>query len=267
MDAEEYSALSDYDLQRKPHDVVPNKRICIPRKALNEEMVCAICLGLIFDTRASKICLHRFCKQCIDKSLSVLKRECPKCRKKHPTRRSLGEDHRFDNLITHIFPNRDVQDDILREVLPTLRQPLTRPLSTEPEASELVGARKRKTRSAGMDDNPVVTHAALMEAAILLKMAMRQGHHPGLPRLSQGAWRVPKNATGRDLRRCLWILLRTAANVAQQQATDEAHMYAASTLDLFTEDDTRVGLDTTIDQLFPKSSGRQHEVLYYSLTH
>ena len=50
-------------------------------------------------------CLHRFCSHCIDKALRVGKKECPSCRIKVPSRRSLRPDRSFDGLIHAIYPN------------------------------------------------------------------------------------------------------------------------------------------------------------------
>lgn len=44
-------------------------------------------------------CLHRFCSDCIEKSLRWVKKECPTCRKPCPSRRSLRRDAVFDSLI------------------------------------------------------------------------------------------------------------------------------------------------------------------------
>jgi len=52
---------------------------------------CAICLGIISESRISPECGHRFCKN-----------ECPTCRTSIPTHRSLREDRLFDNMVTAV---------------------------------------------------------------------------------------------------------------------------------------------------------------------
>ncbi|KAF5195485.1 Ring finger protein [Thalictrum thalictroides] len=60
-------------------------------------------------THAVKECLHRFCKECIDKSMRVVNRECPACRKHLPSKRTLRKDTRYDRIIQEFYPN--INDD------------------------------------------------------------------------------------------------------------------------------------------------------------
>jgi E3 ubiquitin-protein ligase RNF1/2 len=48
-------------------------------------------------------CLHRFCEECIEKSLRMGRNECPICRTFVPSRRSLVPDPNFDRLIRSIL--------------------------------------------------------------------------------------------------------------------------------------------------------------------
>ena len=50
-------------------------------------------------------CLHRFCRECIQKCLRVGKHECPSCRMRVPSRRSLRPDPSFDALIASVYPD------------------------------------------------------------------------------------------------------------------------------------------------------------------
>ena len=49
----------------------------------------------------------RFCQECIVTALRSGNKECPTCRKKLVSKRSLRPDPNFDALINKIYPNRD----------------------------------------------------------------------------------------------------------------------------------------------------------------
>jgi len=68
--------LTLYDLHREPRRVIGG-RIQVPLKALDHEFRCVICLGYVRRTRMVMECLHRFCEDCIEKSLRLGKNECP----------------------------------------------------------------------------------------------------------------------------------------------------------------------------------------------
>ena len=61
-------------------------------------------------------CMHRFCEECITRSLRLLNKECPTCRHVCPTRRSLREDTNFDQIISIICPDRESFDAKQEEV-------------------------------------------------------------------------------------------------------------------------------------------------------
>ncbi|KAK8811504.1 hypothetical protein WA158_003238 [Blastocystis sp. Blastoise] len=69
---------------------------------------CPICLDYIKESQVSKMCMHRFCKDCIQKSLRKSGAICPFCRIKIPTRRHLRDDEKFDQIIQivkkHLYP-------------------------------------------------------------------------------------------------------------------------------------------------------------------
>lgn len=48
--------------------------------SLNTELRCPVCLRLMRDPVATE-CLHRFCKDCIERCQRLLKKECPSCRR------------------------------------------------------------------------------------------------------------------------------------------------------------------------------------------
>src|SRR3546814_612121 len=50
-------------------------------------------------------CMHRFCSECIQKSLRLTRTQCPSCRIHVPSRRNLRNDEAFDSLIAVFYPN------------------------------------------------------------------------------------------------------------------------------------------------------------------
>lgn len=74
---------------------------------LRKEVQCPICLGIIRKTRTVMECLHRFCRECIDKSMRLGNNECPACRAHCASRRSLRDDPNYDALIAVLYPDID----------------------------------------------------------------------------------------------------------------------------------------------------------------
>lgn len=70
---------------------------------LNDDLSCPICLGVIRKAVTTIECLHRFCMECIEKSLRLGQKECPTCRERCPSRRFLRPDPNFDALIGKLF--------------------------------------------------------------------------------------------------------------------------------------------------------------------
>lgn len=64
----------------------------------------------------TKECLHRFCSDCIITALRSGNKECPTCRKKLVSKRSLRPDPNFDLLISKIYPSRDEYEAIQERV-------------------------------------------------------------------------------------------------------------------------------------------------------
>ncbi|KAL4200922.1 hypothetical protein AMTRI_Chr02g256030 [Amborella trichopoda] len=62
-------------------------------------------------TRTVMECLHRFCRECIDKSMRLGNNECPACRTHCPSRRSLRDDPNYDTLIAAIYPDVDKYEE------------------------------------------------------------------------------------------------------------------------------------------------------------
>ncbi|KVH89541.1 hypothetical protein Ccrd_008467 [Cynara cardunculus var. scolymus] len=74
---------------------------------VRKEVQCPICLGIIRKTRKVMECLHRFCRECIDKSMRLGNNECPACRAHCASRRSLRDDPNYDALIAILYPDID----------------------------------------------------------------------------------------------------------------------------------------------------------------
>ncbi|KAF7024188.1 hypothetical protein CFC21_036567 [Triticum aestivum] len=78
---------------------------------IRKEVQCPICLGIIRKTRTVMECLHRFCRDCIDKSMRLGNNECPACRTHCASRRSLRDDPNYDALIATLYPDIDKYEE------------------------------------------------------------------------------------------------------------------------------------------------------------
>ncbi|RZC65335.1 hypothetical protein C5167_009023 [Papaver somniferum] len=67
--------------------------------------------GIIRKTRTVMECLHRFCRECIDKSIRLGNNECPACRTHCASRRSLRDDPNYDILIATLYPDIDEYEE------------------------------------------------------------------------------------------------------------------------------------------------------------
>ncbi|OAF66711.1 E3 ubiquitin-protein ligase RING2 [Intoshia linei] len=112
--------LNEYDKQRSPLTLnvkLENRNVINNPKNLSE-ITCPICLGILRDTMTTKECLHRFCNGCIIAALRNGNKECPTCRKKLISKRSLRPDPNFDAIISIIHQqsdNSECNDDIYKE--------------------------------------------------------------------------------------------------------------------------------------------------------
>ncbi|GAU91770.1 hypothetical protein RvY_03964 [Ramazzottius varieornatus] len=113
--------LTPYEQHRTPHKLdTVGEAVSTSARFLEAELSCAICLDILRDTRTTKECLHRFCGECISQALRSGNKECPNCRSKLASMRSLRPDPLFDNIIRIVFPNRadlDKQQSMLLEKL------------------------------------------------------------------------------------------------------------------------------------------------------
>ncbi|KAK2196339.1 bifunctional Zinc finger [Babesia duncani] len=108
--------LEIYEVLRDPRLVdqtdYATKETTLNESGLREEISCPICTGIIDKCVVIKTCLHRFCSSCIEKCFRVGVRECPKCRRKVPSRRFLRPDPIYDSIISRVVPNVKVFEEL-----------------------------------------------------------------------------------------------------------------------------------------------------------
>lgn len=98
--------LSLYELHRTPQEAITDDtEIVLSPRSLHSELMCPICLDMLTTTMTTKECLHRFCHDCIITALRAGNKECPTCRKKLVSKRSLRRDPNFDSLIEKVSFN------------------------------------------------------------------------------------------------------------------------------------------------------------------
>ncbi|XP_042291822.1 E3 ubiquitin-protein ligase RING2-A-like isoform X1 [Thunnus maccoyii] len=115
--------LSLYELHRSPQEaIMDGTEVAVSPRSLHSELMCPICLDMLKNTMTTKECLHRFCSDCIVTALRSGNKECPTCRKKLVSRRSLRRDSNFDALISKIYPSRDEYEAHQRSVLERLNR-------------------------------------------------------------------------------------------------------------------------------------------------
>ena len=115
--------LSMYELHRTPQEAITdNTEIAVSPKSLHNELMCPICLDMLKNTMTTKECLHRFCQECIITALRAGNKECPTCRKKLVSKRSLRPDPNFNDLISKIYPSREEYEAHQDRVLKRLKQ-------------------------------------------------------------------------------------------------------------------------------------------------
>lgn len=115
--------LSLYELHRSPQEaIMDGTEVAVSPRSLHSELMCPICLDMLKNTMTTKECLHRFCSDCIVTALRSGNKECPTCRKKLVSRRSLRRDSNFDALISKIYPSRDEYEAHQRRVIERLNR-------------------------------------------------------------------------------------------------------------------------------------------------
>ncbi|AQK94574.1 Putative E3 ubiquitin-protein ligase RING1a [Zea mays] len=101
----------DCDSQSSQSDGVMDEFTLVKLVDVRKEVQCPICLGIIRKTRTVMECLHRFCRDCIDKSMRLGNNECPACRTHCASRRSLRDDPNYDALILALYPDIDKYEE------------------------------------------------------------------------------------------------------------------------------------------------------------
>lgn len=172
-----------FDVNRKPRAIMTG-RIQRPVKSFSN-FHCVICLGYIRNARIVMECLHRFCEDCIEKSLRMGRNECPICRTFVPSRRSLVPDPNFDRLIRSILGDfvvdeRSKEDS---EEAVTLSSPLQQAIHRKKKATVL---EKRQKDKGGpqekVESNPVQGKPIPLVALLLQKHSQeRQAEELVLP--------------------------------------------------------------------------------------
>ncbi|CAA7405567.1 unnamed protein product [Spirodela intermedia] len=152
--------------------------VLIKLSDIRKEVQCPICLGIIRKTRTVMECLHRFCRECIDKSMRLGNNECPACRTHCASRRSLRDDPNFDALIAVLYPDIDryEQEELAFHEADQLRNKKIQASISETyqRQSEALGKKK-----------------SLVKATAAASFLRRQGPQPGSRSRSRSAGREP----------------------------------------------------------------------------
>jgi len=147
--------LSLYERNRKPQEALTdNTEIAVSPRSLHSELMCPICLDMLKNTMTTKECLHRFCYDCIITALRSGNKECPTCRKKLVSKRSLRADPNFDALIAKIYPCRDEYEAHQERVLAKLNKQIT-----PGEGAGVRGSQKKKNAAAAASASTAVASA------------------------------------------------------------------------------------------------------------
>ena len=136
IEKQEIYGLSLYDMNRTPRRLIPEffvdsegklmeSKVRLSINALKElfrdEFKCPICLDTLDKTWTVSACLHRFCSECLHRSLRTdlgpkMHHECPSCRAKMASRRASKPDSNIDELIiTFLKKGKKIHSDQLGE--------------------------------------------------------------------------------------------------------------------------------------------------------
>nr|CAB3265641.1 E3 ubiquitin-protein ligase RING2 [Phallusia mammillata] len=160
--------LTPYELQRTPQEVITdNTEIAVSPRSLHSELMCPICLDMLRNTMTTKECLHRFCSECITTALRSGNKECPTCRKKLVSRRSLRPDPNFDALIAKIYPSRDEyeahQEKVLQNITKHHNQAALTASVEEGLRSQAISRQQKMKKSEMATPKPVKVEATKTE--------------------------------------------------------------------------------------------------------
>lgn len=171
--------LSLYELHRTPQEaIMDGTEIAVSPRSLHSELMCPICLDMLKNTMTTKECLHRFCSDCIVTALRSGNKECPTCRKKLVSKRSLRPDPNFDALISKIYPSREEYEAHQDRVLIRLsRLHNQQALSSSIEEGLRMQALHRYVKTTG---NATVDHLSKY-LALRIALERRQQQEAGEP--------------------------------------------------------------------------------------
>lgn len=171
--------LSLYELHRTPQEaIMDGTEIAVSPRSLHSELMCPICLDMLKNTMTTKECLHRFCSDCIVTALRSGNKECPTCRKKLVSKRSLRPDPNFDALISKIYPSREEYEAHQDRVLIRLsRLHNQQALSSSIEEGLRMQAMHRYVKTTG---NATVDHLSKY-LALRIALERRQQQEAGEP--------------------------------------------------------------------------------------
>ncbi len=100
--------LTPYEMCRAPLMLDSGQEsVQMDLRWVKQDLTCPICLGLLRNTYTTMECMHRFCQDCIVRSLSSSSKECPSCRERLPSKRNLRPDSFYDSLVGAIFPDME----------------------------------------------------------------------------------------------------------------------------------------------------------------
>ncbi|XP_060522390.1 E3 ubiquitin-protein ligase RING1 [Cylas formicarius] len=157
--------LSLYELHRTPQEpITDNTEIAVSPRSLHSELMCPICLDMLKKTMTTKECLHRFCSECIITALRSGNKECPTCRKKLVSKRSLRADPNFDLLISKIYPSRDEYEAHQERVLAKLNKSHSREAFVQ-SINEGIKLQSQNRVPRGRKNNETVTSESQNENA------------------------------------------------------------------------------------------------------
>jgi E3 ubiquitin-protein ligase RNF1/2 len=191
--ARESDELTMYEVHRKPRRVISG-RIHRPVKTFSN-LQCVICLGFINNARIVMECLHRFCEDCIEKSLRMGRNECPICRTFVPSRRSLRPDPNFDQLIRSILGDAIVEQETPEAEEDTPARSLQKAIFQKKKA--LTSGRNKK--HGGDETSPETTRLATAtmstEISVIELMLKKHSHEKQAGKLELPFLRLQGNAT------------------------------------------------------------------------
>ena len=67
---------------------------------------CSICWGTVKNCVTVRVCLHRFCNDCVQESIRKNQMCCPECRAKVASRRDFVKDPKFDAIVSAIYASK-----------------------------------------------------------------------------------------------------------------------------------------------------------------